>query len=148
MTYLVITSESSPTTSRFVVKTADTYVRELGFVSIGTNDLLQYTLAADRGNPSLERYRDPLHPALLRLVRLAVEAADRAGIELSVCGEMAGDPEAALMLVGLGVRVLSMSPTSIASVRRAIHAARHGDLERIAISSLNDASARLRLRGG
>jgi phosphoenolpyruvate-protein phosphotransferase len=130
---------------------ADTYVRELGFLSLGTNDLLQYTLAADRGNPSLERYRDPLHPALLRLVRLAVEAADRAGIELSVCGEMAGDPEAALVLVGLGVRVLSMSPASIATVRRAIRAARHGDLKRIAISSLNDASAadvRLRLQGG
>jgi signal transduction protein with GAF and PtsI domain len=84
-------------------------------------------------------------------VRLAVEAADRAGIELSVCGEMAGDPVAALMLVGLGVRVLSMSPASIATVRRTIRAARHGDLERIAMSSLNDASAadvRLRLRGG
>src|SRR5438046_2555330 len=62
------------------ILTADTYVRELKFVSIGTNDLLQYTLAADRGNPALERYRDSLHPALLQLVRLAVEAAERARI--------------------------------------------------------------------
>jgi phosphoenolpyruvate-protein kinase (PTS system EI component) len=128
---------------------ADTYVRDLSFVSLGTNDLLQYTLAADRGNAALERYRDSLHPALLRLVRLAVEAAERAGIEVSVCGEMAGDPEAALMLVGLGVRVLSVSPTSIAAVKRAIRGAVKQDLERIAIASLGDASAadvRRRLR--
>ena len=123
------------------ILTADTYVRDLKFVSIGTNDLLQYTLAADRGNPALGRYRDPLHPALLQLIRLAVEASERAGIELSICGEMAGDPEAALVLIGLGVRVLSMSPTSIAAVRRAIRGAVRGHVERVAMSSLSDASA-------
>jgi phosphoenolpyruvate-protein phosphotransferase len=123
------------------ILTADTYVRELKFVSIGTNDLLQYTLAADRGNPALERYRDSLHPALLKLIRLAVEASERAGIELSICGEMAGDPEAALVLVGLGVRVLSVTPTSIAAVRRALRAAVRSDLERVAMASLSDASA-------
>jgi phosphoenolpyruvate-protein phosphotransferase len=131
------------------ILTAESYVHELDFVSIGTNDLLQYTLAADRGNPALERYRDALHPALLRLIRLAVEAAKRSGIELSVCGEMAGDPEAALLLVGLGVRVLSMSPASIATVRRAIRDAVYSGLERAAVSSLDDSSAadvRLRLR--
>jgi phosphoenolpyruvate-protein phosphotransferase len=132
------------------ILTADTYARELGFVSLGTNDLLQYTLAADRGNSALERYRDSLHPALLQLVRLAVQAADRSAIELSVCGEMAGDPEAALLLVGLGVRALSMAPTSIAPVKRAIRGATKSDLERVAVSSLADASAadvRGRLRG-
>ena len=131
------------------ILTADTYSREIGFVSLGTNDLLQYTLAADRGNPALERYRDSLHPALLQLVRLAVQAADRSGTALSVCGEMAGDPEAALALVGLGVRALSMSPASIPQVRRAIRRASQSDLERIAIASLADASAddvRARLR--
>ena len=131
------------------ILTADTYVRELTFVSIGTNDLLQYTLAADRGNPALERYRDSLHPALLRLIRLAVEAAERSGIELSICGEMAGDPEAARLLIGLGVRVLSMSPTSIAAVRRAVRASLKSGLERVAMASLGDASAadvRLRLQ--
>ena len=131
------------------ILTADTYVRELKFVSIGTNDLLQYTLAADRGNPALERYRDSLHPALLQLIRRAVEAAERAGIELSICGEMAGDPVAALFLVGLGVRVLSVSPTSIAAVRRAVRGAVRSDLERIAMAALGDASAadvRRRLR--
>lgn len=97
----------------------------------------------------MERYRDSLHPALLQLIRLAVEAAGRAGIELSVCGEMAGDPEAALLLVGLGVRVLIMSPTSIAAVRRAVRGAARSDLERVAQSSLTDASpaeVRRRLR--
>jgi phosphoenolpyruvate-protein kinase (PTS system EI component) len=131
------------------ILTADTYVRDLKFVSIGTNDLLQYTLAADRGNPALERYRDSLHPALLQLIRLAVESAKRCGAELSICGEMAGDPEAALILVGLGVRVLSMVPANLAAVRRAIRAAVHNDLERVAIASLGDASAadvRLRLK--
>jgi phosphoenolpyruvate-protein kinase (PTS system EI component) len=123
------------------ILTADSYARELGFVSLGTNDLLQYTLAADRGNPALERYRDSLHPALLQLIRLAVQAAERSGTELSVCGEMAGDPEAALVLVGLGVRALSMAPTSLAPVKRAIRAATKSDVERVAISSLADASA-------
>jgi phosphoenolpyruvate-protein phosphotransferase len=131
------------------ILTADTYAREIGFVSLGTNDLLQYTLAADRGNPALERYRDSLHPALLQLVRLAVQAADRSGIALSVCGEMAGDPEAALALVGLGVRALSMSPASIPRIKRAIRGATKADLERVAVASLADASAddvRARLR--
>ena len=131
------------------ILTADSYAREVGFMSLGTNDLLQYTLAADRGNPALERYRDSLHPALLQLVRLAVQAAERSGIELSVCGEMAGDPEAALALVGLGVRALSMSPASIPQVRRAIRVAKKADLEREMLASLGDRSAddvRARLR--
>jgi phosphoenolpyruvate-protein phosphotransferase len=123
------------------VLAADTYFARLKFASLGTNDLLQYTLAADRGNAALERYRDALHPAHLRLIRMAVEAAERHGIELSVCGEMAGDPVAALVLVGLGVRSLSMTPASFAGVKRAIRAARLADLERDALAALNEASA-------
>ena len=84
------------------VLTGDRWFGRVAFASLGTNDLLQYTLAVDRGNPALERYRDPLHPAQLRLIRIAAEAARSTGIELSVCGEMAGDPAAALALVGLG----------------------------------------------
>src|SRR5207245_7712834 len=101
------------------ISTAHTIALQLRSMSLQTNYLLQYTLAADRGNPALERYRDSLHPALLQLVRLAVQAAERSGIELSVCGEMAGDPEAALALVGLGVGALSLSPASIPQVRLA-----------------------------
>jgi phosphoenolpyruvate-protein phosphotransferase len=124
------------------ILTADSWFRDVEFASLGTNDLLQYALAVDRGNAALERYRDPLHPALLQLVRLAVEGAARAGIELSVCGEMGGDPAAALALVGLGIRSLSMSAPSLAAVRRAIRGSELSVLERQAVEALDAASAR------
>jgi phosphoenolpyruvate-protein kinase (PTS system EI component) len=101
---------------------ADRLFPALDFVSLGTNDLLQYVLAADRGHAALSHYHDPFHPALLRLVRSGVTEARRVGIELSVCGEMAADPLAALALVGLGVRTLSMAAGSLATVRRHIRA--------------------------
>ena len=123
------------------VLTADAYLARIAFASIGTNDLLQYTLAADRGNPGVERYQDPLHPAVLGLIRTAATAAGRAGVELSVCGEMAGDPVGALMLVGLGVRSLSMSAPRIPAVRRAIRAAAQDDLEARALASLQAGTA-------
>ena len=124
------------------VLAADTYFADLAFASLGTNDLLQYTMAADRGNAALERYRDALHPAHLRLIRFAVKAAGRHGVALSVCGEMAGDPVAALVLVGLGIRSLSMTASSIAAVKRAIRAASLADLESQALAALDDRSAR------
>ncbi len=120
---------------------ADSYFGRISFASLGTNDLLQYTLAVDRGNAALERYRDSLHPAVLRLIRDAVLAAERAGIDLSVCGEMAGDPVAALALCGLGVRSLSMSASSLPAVRRAIRAAAAEDLAADARAALDDPSA-------
>jgi phosphoenolpyruvate-protein kinase (PTS system EI component) len=123
------------------VLSADTYFAELSFASLGTNDLLQYTLAADRGNAALERYRDALHPAHLTLIRMAVDAARRHNIELSVCGEMAGDPAAALALAGLGVRSLSMTASSIPAVKRAIRSRSLADLEGAALAALGDASA-------
>jgi len=123
------------------VLTGDAYLDQLAFASLGTNDLLQYTLAADRGNAALDRYRDSLHPALLRLVRESVEACGRAGVELSVCGEMAGDPAAALALVGLGIRQLSMSAPGLAAVRRAIRGADASLLEETADAALRDPGA-------
>ncbi len=123
------------------VLTGDAYLDQLAFASLGTNDLLQYTLAADRGNAALDRYRDSLHPALLRLVREAVEGCARAGIELSVCGEMAGDPAAALALLGLGIRQLSMSAASLAAVRRAVRGADVAALEAVATAALRDPGA-------
>ena len=119
----------------------DSYFPSLAFASLGTNDLLQYTLAVDRGNPGLSRYQDSLHPALLRLVREAVERAGGAGIELSVCGEMAGDPVAALALVGVGIRKLSMAASSLAPVRRAVRAAEEAELCAAALAALDDPSA-------
>ena len=123
------------------VLTAPAWFGRTRFASLGTNDLLQYTLAVDRGNPALERYRDSLHPALLQLIGSAVRAADAAGIELSVCGEMAGDPVAALALVGLGVRSLSMTAPSLAAVRRAIRAASAERLREAAAAALAAPSA-------
>ena len=123
------------------VLVADSYLPRLGFASLGTNDLLQYTLAVDRGNPALGRYQDSLHPALLRLVAEAVDRSRAAGTELSVCGEMAGDPVAALALVGLGIRVLSMGSGSLAGVRRSIRGAELAVLETAARAALGDPSA-------
>lgn len=123
------------------VLVGDSYFGRLRFASLGTNDLLQYTLAVDRTNPGLGRYQDSLHPALLRLVREAVERADAAGIELSVCGEMAGDPAAALALVGLGIRQLSMAASGMPGVRRAIRASAAGRLRVEADAALREPSA-------
>jgi phosphoenolpyruvate-protein kinase (PTS system EI component) len=128
----------------------DSYFGRISFASLGTNDLLQYALAVDRGNPALERYRDPMHPAVLRLVREAVAASTRSGIELSVCGEMAGDPIAAAALVGLGLRSLSMAASSLPVVRRAIRSAALADLVAAATAAVDDAdapSARARFAG-
>lgn len=120
---------------------AASYFPMLAFASIGTNDLLQYALAVDRGNPALERYRDAMHPALLRLVRLSVEEAERANLSLSVCGEMAADPAAALALVGLGIRSLSMGAASLPAVRRTIRGAGAAQLAREAAAACDDPSA-------
>jgi phosphoenolpyruvate-protein phosphotransferase len=123
----------------------DTYLPRLAFASIGTNDLLQYTVAVDRGNRALARYQESLHPAVLRLVRQAVEACDAAGATLSVCGEMGGDAVAALALVGLGVRKLSMAASSLAGVRRAIRSADAAALDeaaRIALAGPTAADVR------
>ena len=96
---------------------------EVAFLSIGTNDLTQYVLAADRGNERVQAIADPLHPAVLRLVAetaARIPAAAAAGIRAAVCGEVAGDPAATPLLLGLGVRELSMSAPSIPAVKDAV----------------------------
>jgi phosphoenolpyruvate-protein phosphotransferase len=123
------------------VLSADAWFGEVSFASLGTNDLTQYALAVDRGNPALERYRDAMHPAVLRLIAMAADSAARAGISLSVCGEMAGDPAAALALVGLGVRQLSMGAASLPAVRRAIRGAAAATLAETAAVALHDRAA-------
>jgi phosphoenolpyruvate-protein kinase (PTS system EI component) len=87
--------------------------QEVDFFSIGTNDLTQYTLAAERGNPLLSDLADALHPAVLRLIGEVAEAAHAAGKWVGVCGELAGDPLAAVVLVGLGVDELSLNSGGI-----------------------------------
>lgn len=94
--------------------------RHVDFLSIGTNDLIQYALAIDRGNEAVSYLYEPLHPAILTLVRGVVEAAGRQGLRLSVCGEMAANPLAAAVLVGLGVTELSLSPPAIPLVKQTL----------------------------
>ena len=96
---------------------APVLAREVDFFSIGTNDLTQYTLAIDRGHPTLSVQADGLHPAVLRLIGMTVEAAHAHGKWVGVCGELAGDPLAVPLLVGLGVDELSVSARSIALVK-------------------------------
>ena len=90
---------------------------EVDFFSIGTNDLTQYTLAAERGNPALYHLADGLHPAVLRLIGEVVDASHRAGKWTGVCGELGGDPEATPILVGLGVDELSLNPAGIPRIK-------------------------------
>jgi phosphotransferase system enzyme I (PtsI) len=99
---------------------ADTIAPEVAFFSIGTNDLVQYTLAVDRGNVNLADRFTPLHPAVLRLIRRTVEMGLNAGLEVSVCGEMASQPLMAFALIGLGVRQLSVSPKSVPLVKQVV----------------------------
>ena len=96
---------------------ADQVAEVSDFVSIGTNDLTQYTLAADRMLGSVASYQDPWHPAVLRLVKMLGDAGAAAGKPVGVCGEAAADPKLAVVLVGLGCTTLSMTPTALADVR-------------------------------
>lgn len=96
---------------------ADQVAEVSDFVSIGTNDLTQYTLAADRMLGSVASYQDPWHPAVLRLVKLLGDAGAAAGKHVGVCGEAAADPQLAVVLVGLGATTLSMTPAALADVR-------------------------------
>lgn len=98
--------------------TADALAEACDFFAIGTNDLTQYTLAIDRGDEQVAHLYDPLHPAVLRLIQFACEAANRARIPVSVCGEIAGDPRFTALLVGFGVRALSMAPASVPVIKQ------------------------------
>ena len=100
--------------------------KEVDFFSIGTNDLTQYTLAAERGNPALSHLADGLHPAVLKLIGQVVEASHQAGKWTGICGELGGDPEATAMLVGLGVDELSLNPAGIPRVKSIIRGSDNG----------------------
>jgi phosphoenolpyruvate-protein kinase (PTS system EI component) len=123
------------------VLVASKLAREVDFFSLGTNDLVQYLLAVDRGNDEVAGWFRSLHPAVLESIWRTLEAARAAGIPAVVCGEMAATPAYAVLLVGLGATDLSMTPSSIARVRRAISAIEQAAAQSIARECLDGESA-------
>ena len=107
---------------------ASMIARHARFFSIGTNDLIQYTLAIDRVDDEVNYLYDPLHPAVLQLVRMTIQAGAAAGIDVSMCGEMAGDPRYTRLLLGLGLTEFSMHPNSLLEVKRVVRESSIGDL--------------------
>lgn len=99
---------------------AGSFASQLDFLSIGTNDLIQYTLAVDRTDDAVSHLYDSSHPALLKLIKGVIDAGTKAGIEVSLCGEMAGDPKLTKLLIGLGLTNFSMHPSSLLKVKKVI----------------------------
>jgi phosphoenolpyruvate-protein kinase (PTS system EI component) len=102
------------------VQLADRFLREVDFLSIGTNDLIQYILAVDRSNRKVANLYEPLHPAVLAALVRTIEAGKRAGKRVAMCGEMAGDPLSALLLLGMGLEEFSMGALYIPVIKKAI----------------------------
>jgi len=96
------------------------FLRRLNFLSIGTNDLIQYTLAIDRSDEQVSSLYDPLHPAVLMLLAHTLSSAEKVGIPVSVCGEMAGDPKLTRLLLGMGLRIFSMHPSQVLKVKNRV----------------------------
>lgn len=115
--------------------------REVDFFSIGTNDLTQYTLAAERGNPLLSDMADAFHPAVLRLIGEVAEAAHAAGKQVGVCGELGGDPLAVPALIGLGVDELSLNPSGIPRTKSIVHSVEVAETQKLAKDVLRCESA-------
>jgi phosphoenolpyruvate-protein phosphotransferase (PTS system enzyme I) len=111
---------------------ADVFAKEVDFFSIGTNDLIQYTMAADRMNERVSYLYQPYNPAILRLVKMVIDAAHKEGKWAGMCGEMAGDEIAVPILLGLGLDEFSMSATSILRARSQIHSLNQSDMKKLA----------------
>lgn len=119
---------------------ADRFAQEVDFMSIGTNDLIGYTMAADRTNQDVAYLYQPYHPAILRLVNRVITAGHSAGIPVAMCGEMAGDPIAVPLLLGMGLDEFSMGAGSILKTRRLISQLNAHDLQALVETALNSAS--------
>ncbi|UOF92608.1 phosphoenolpyruvate--protein phosphotransferase [Fodinisporobacter ferrooxydans] len=115
---------------------ADILAKEVDFFSIGTNDLIQYTMACDRMNEKISYLYQPYHPAILRLIKQVIDAAHRENKWAGMCGEMAGDPIAAPILLGLGLDEFSMSPSSILQIRKFVKGVKYEDMKQLALEAL------------
>jgi phosphoenolpyruvate-protein phosphotransferase (PTS system enzyme I) len=120
---------------------ADLLADEADFFAIGTNDLIQYSLAIDRANENVSYLYEPLHPALLRLIKNVIDAGKRKGIPVEMCGEMAADPIYAIVLLGLGLENFSMNPSSIPVIKNVVRSVRYKDCRRIADMALQKRTA-------
>lgn len=116
---------------------ADSLVKEVDYVSIGTNDLVQYYLAVDRSNELVSYLFKPLHPSVLRLLKFVIESAQKEKKEVAVCGEMAADPLSALALLGLGLRSFSMNPVFIPKIKKALRSVEYKNIQEMVKHALN-----------
>jgi phosphotransferase system enzyme I (PtsI) len=114
---------------------ASDLARFVDFFSIGTNDLVQYTLAVDRGSSRLAHLYNPFHPAVVRLLKHIADAGREAGIEVTVCGELAAHPLGAFMLIGMGIDSLSVGPSALAEIKKVIRSI-HRDKARTAVEEV------------
>ena len=120
---------------------ADQFAKEVDFFSIGTNDLTQYTLAVDRGHPRLASMVDGLHPAVLRLIAMTAQAANREGKWAGICGSLGSDPQAVAILTGLGVKELSVSVPVLPEVKAKVRELNYADCKKLAAKALEQDSA-------
>ncbi|MGN8225774.1 phosphoenolpyruvate--protein phosphotransferase [Gracilimonas sp. BCB1] len=119
-----------------VALSAYSFAKKVDFLSVGTNDLTQYTMAVDRGNERICNLFQHYHPSVLQLIKMTVEGADKAGVDVSVCGELAGDEIGAACLIGMGIQELSMVPESIPAISELLHSKTKEELEQFASSAL------------
>jgi phosphotransferase system enzyme I (PtsI) len=119
----------------------DLFAEEADFLSVGTNDLIQYLLAVDRVNENVAHLYQPLHPAVLRTIAHLVRVAESANVPLELCGEMASDPIQAIALMGLGIRTFSLSPAAIPLVKNAIRSISVSPVQAIMKQALKLASS-------
>ncbi len=116
---------------------AKTFAREVQFFSIGTNDLIQYIVAVDRGNERIANLYSGSHPAVMTMIRDVIRVAQRSKIDVSLCGEMAGDPDYVMLLLGLGLRSFSVAPPAIPEVKRIVRAVSVNQCQRVARKALS-----------
>ena len=117
-------------TPKFYRSIINIFAKQLDFLSIGTNDLIQYTLAIDRIDDQVNYLYDPLHPSVLKLINQILQAGRRANIPVAMCGEMAGDPRYTRLLLGMGLQEFSAHPSNLLEIKQIINRSKISDLEK------------------